>query len=111
MSIAPRNLAPIRDDRAKLEYDKSTPFRFIFLRLCLEYNGKLKLLKLDDNLKNKVNNFLGMDLDIQHLRQSKYFVPNYTMLARQLFHQVIEPDMEDFNKLYAIAYDLYNAAD
>ena len=52
-----------------------------------------------------------MDLDIQHLRQSKYFVPNYTMLAKKLFHQVVEPDMEEFNKLYAMDYELYNSAD
>ena len=49
----------------KYVYDEHTAPQHLFLRLCLEYNGKLKLLKLDGNLKEKVNNFLGMDLDIQ----------------------------------------------
>tara|TARA_B100000945_G_scaffold228305_1_gene184948 strand:- start:85 stop:813 length:729 start_codon:yes stop_codon:yes gene_type:complete len=94
----------------KYVYDEHTAPQHLFLRLCLEYNGKLKLLKLDGNLKKKVNDFLGMNLDIHHLRQSKYFVPNYTMLAKKLFHQIVEPDMEEFNKLYAMDYDLYNSA-
>jgi len=33
------------------------------------------------------------------------------MLAKKLFHKVVEPDMEEFNKLYAIDYELYNSAE
>tara|TARA_B100000029_G_scaffold330606_1_gene322907 strand:- start:309 stop:1037 length:729 start_codon:yes stop_codon:yes gene_type:complete len=95
----------------KYVYDEHTAPQHLFLRLCLEYNGNLHLIKLDNNLKEKVNDFLGMDLDIQHLRQSKYFVPNYTMLAKKLFHKVVQPDMEEFKKLYALDYELYDSAE
>ena len=102
----------------KYVFDEHTAPQHLFLRLCSDYNGTIKLLKLDNHLNDKVNNFLRTfkgrdhkDLDIGHLRDSKYFVPNCTMLAKKVFHTYIEPDMDTFNKFYAPDYELYNSAE
>ena len=102
----------------KYVFDEHTAPQHLFLRLCSDYNGTIKLLKLDNHLNDKVNNFLRTfkgrdhkDLDIGHLRDSKYFVPNCTMLAKKVFHTYIEPDMDTFNKFYAPDYELYSSAE
>jgi hypothetical protein len=103
----------------KYVYDEHTAPQKIFLRLCFENNGNIVLLKMDENLSEKVNNFIRDNIidelerfkykpfEIMHLRNSKHFVPNYTKICEKIYEDYIEPDPEEFNKLYEDDFKLY----
>jgi hypothetical protein len=103
----------------KYIFDEHTGPQKVFLRLCLENNGKLKLIKLDQDLSPKVNVFIKNHIIdeverfkykpfiIPHLRNSRYFVPNYKSICNKIYHNYIEPDKTYFDSLYKDDYELY----
>jgi hypothetical protein len=103
----------------KYIYDEHTAPQKLFLRLCLENQGNLKLIKLEGDITFKVNNFIKNNIqddiervkyksfEIPHLRNSKYFMPNYSSLCKKIYQDYVEPDLEEFNKLYSEDYNLY----
>ena len=103
----------------KYIYNEHTPPQKIFLRLCTENEGDLKLIKLDSNLSTKLNIFIREQISkesdqlnyvpvkIPHLRNSKYFLPNYIAICKKIYQQYIEPDMSAFKELYSEDYKLY----
>ena len=103
----------------KYIFDEHTGPQKVFLRLCLENNGKLKLIKLDQDLSPKVNVFIKNHIIdeverfkykpfiIPHLRNSRYFVPNYKSICNKIYHNYIEPDKTYFDSLFKDDYELY----
>jgi hypothetical protein len=103
----------------KYVFDEHTAPQHIFLRLVLENGGNIKFLKLDSTLSSKVNGVLletitdkeqryhYNDLDIPHLRMSKYFIPNYTSICKKIYATYIEENSEKFDELYKLDYELY----
>jgi len=101
----------------KYIYEEHTVPQKIFSRLCNENGGRLTTIRMDGNLKHKLNLFLEsklIDKDLNfkpvklpHLRSSKNFIPNYTTVCKKLYEQFIEPDPEEFNKLYKDDYETY----
>lgn len=106
-------------ENKKYIYDEHTAPQKLFLRLCLENEGNLKLIKLEGDMTFKVNNFIKNNIEndiervkyksfeIPHLRNSKYFMPNYISLCKKIYQDYVEPDLEEFNKLYSGDYNLY----
>lgn len=105
--------------KKKYIYDEHTAPQKIFLRLCLENGGNLKLIKLEGDLTYKINSFILNNIpdeveklkyknfEIPHLRNSKYFIPNYTPLCKKIYKEYIEVDPTEFNNLYKEDYLLY----
>lgn len=105
----------------KYIYDEHTAPQKIFLRLCLENNGNLSLIKLNGDLSMKINKFIKNTINddvekvkykpfqIPHLRNSKYFLPNYSIICKKIYKDYIEPDSIEFNNLYKDDYDLYES--
>ena len=99
-------------------FDEHTGPQKVFLRLCLENQGKLKLIKLDKELSPKVNVFIKNhiidEVDklkykpfiVPHLRDSKYFIPNYKSLCGKIYTEYVEPNNKRFCELYESDYDL-----
>lgn len=104
----------------KYIYDEHTAPQKVFLRLCFEHSGNLKLIKLDGDLTEKVNRFIKENIQdenqkekyepfkIPHLRDSKYFYPNYTSICTYLYENFVF-DCEEFKNLYAEDYKLYES--
>ena len=103
----------------KYIFDEHTGPQTSFLKLCTDNNANLKLIKLDSKLSAKVNllikkNLCKEDLEkyepflISHLRNSKDFDPNYRPLCAKIYKDYIEPDREEFDKLYQGDYELYS---
>jgi hypothetical protein len=111
-------------------FDEHTAPQNLFLRLCHQYDGNVKYIKLDYNLENKINDLIYSviherykknpteenlydikhykKIEISHLRNSKDYDINYKNLCRSIFDKYISIDLEHFNKLYQADYDLYN---
>jgi hypothetical protein len=103
----------------KYIFDEHTGPQTAFLRLCLENNGRLHLLKLDDELSPKLNLFIKSRLDkvdqfkykpvpVPHKRNSKYFLPNYKSFCQKIYEDYVAPDKLAFDELYKDDYDLYS---
>lgn len=106
----------------KFIFDEHTAPQHLFLKLCHDNNANVKYLKLDSNISDKVNDVLRdslltdkeklayKNIQIPHLRSSKYFIPNYTSICKKIFNSYIKDKSEEFKKLYQKDYDLYNNA-
>ena len=79
----------------KYIFDEHTGPQTAFLRLCLENSGKLELLKLDGDLSAKVNLFMKNNTSeykpfpVPHLRDSKYFTPNFKPLCAKIYTEYV----------------------
>ena len=103
----------------KYVFDEHTGPQKVFLRLCLENNGNIRLLKMDDNLSLKLNFFIKTQIKdevdrftykpvvVPHLRNSKYFVPNYKTICAKIYKEHVEPNKKLFDNLYRDDYELY----
>lgn len=97
----------------KYIFDEHTGPQTAFLRLCLENMGKLELLKLDGDLSAKVNLFMKNNTSeykpfpVPHLRDSKYFTPNFKPLCAKIYTEYVEPNNKEFLDLYESDYELY----
>ena len=97
----------------KYIFDEHTGPQTAFLRLCLENRGKLELLKLDGDLSAKVNLFMKNNTSeykpfpVPHLRDSKYFTPNFKPLCAKIYTEYVEPNNKEFLDLYESDYELY----
>lgn len=102
----------------KYIYDEHTSPQSLFLVMCTENGGDLKLIKMDKNISDKINKFFGDHLtsidmmhkyvQFPHLRNSEHYYPlNYTEICKKLYETFIKPNPNDFNKLYEIDYELY----
>jgi hypothetical protein len=100
-------------ENGKYIFDEHTGPQTVFLRLCLENEGKLKLIKLDGDLSAKVNLFVKnhtsdyKPFEVPHLRDSKYFTPNFKPLCAKIYTEYVEPNNKRFCDLYESDYDLY----
>ncbi len=101
-------------EKGKFIFDEHTGPQTTFLRLCLENQGKVKLIKLDGDLSVKVNLFMKNNTEdykpfhVPHLRDSKYFTPNYKPLCAKIYTEYVEQDNERFLELYESDYELYS---
>ena len=102
----------------KYIYDEHTAPQKNFLRLCFENNGNLTLIKLDNNLNEKINSFIKNNiseelqiryksLQIPHLRNSKYFMPNYTAICKKIYQEYVETNLTEFKTLYQDDFEMY----
>lgn len=109
-------------DSGKYVFDEHTAPQHLFLRLCLENSGNIVYLKLDHKIATKVNDLIKntidddelkntyKDLEIPHLRNSKYFIPNYTSICKKIYKTYIEKTPDKFNLLYKKDFEIYNNA-
>jgi len=101
----------------KYIYDEHTSPQVQFLHMCTDYGGNLKVIKMEGDVSDKLNNFFKnnlsdnseehFDLKVPHLRQSKNFIPNYTSICKKIYSLYIEPDPEEFYNLYKEDFKLY----
>jgi hypothetical protein len=100
-------------EKGKFIFDEHTGPQTTFLRLCLENQGKVKLIKLEGDLSVKVNLFMKNNTEdykpfhVPHLRDSKYFTPNYKPICAKIYTEYVEQDNERFLELYESDYELY----
>ncbi len=106
-------------ESGKYVFDEHTAPQHLFLRLCLENHGEILYLKLDHMIAQKINELIKStikdeeksnnykEIEIPHLRNSKYFIPNYTSICKKIYKHYIEKNPERFNELYKIDYDTY----
>ena len=100
-------------ENGKYIFDEHTGPQTAFLRLCLENEGKLKLIKLDGDLSTKVNLLVKnhtsdyKPFEVPHLRDSKYFTPNFKPLCAKIYTEYVEPNNKRFCDLYESDYELY----
>lgn len=102
----------------KYIFDEHTSPQELFLHLCIKNGGNLKLIKMDENLSNKVNKFFRDHLtdinmthdyiEMPHLRRSSdQDLLNYTKVCKRIYETYIKPNPTEFNKLYLNDFKLY----
>jgi len=101
-------------ENGKYIFDEHTGPQKAFLRLCLENDAKLKLIKLDGDLTVKLNLFIKNNTSnykpfpVPHLRDSTYFTPNFKPLCAKIYTNYVEQDNKRFLELYESDYELYS---
>jgi hypothetical protein len=103
-------------------FDEHTAPQHLFLRLCIENDANLTCIKMNSDMEKKINDVIRcslknestrtsyVPLKLPHLRNSKYFIPNYISVCKKLYDVYIKPDTTHFDKLYSIDIDLYKNA-
>lgn len=106
----------------KYVFDEHTAPQHLFLRLCLDNNANLTCIKMNSDMEFRINDVIRcslknevmrekyVPLKIPHLRNSKYFIPNYISVCKKLYEVYVKPDTTDFDNLYKIDFDLYKNA-
>jgi hypothetical protein len=119
-------------EKNRFVFDEHTAPQHLFLRLCMENNGTIKYLKLDDNLSEKVSNLIlnsmlkrhdanllsGPELfefenfkgiEIPHLRTSDLDLESCKTVCQKLYDTYAK-DNSYFKELYQYDYLLYDKA-
>lgn len=119
-------------EKNRFIFDEHTAPQHLFLRLCVENNARIKYLKLDNNLSEKISNVIldamlqkykvnmlsGSELfqfenfkgiEVPHLRRSDLDLESCKPMCQKLYDTYVK-DNSYFQELYQYDYLLYEKA-